>query len=244
MTIYTGNQIIPNSVNCLMKVRLLATIYNNLSLNTRNALVKGIIVGIITATIYLVVVVATTANLPPSTAIGAAVKVNGIIIIGLAIGIGIQVFASTFSKGLGCRLDEKRKYKQFLKDSKSIFSIGALTGSSGSGGGTVMSSFLSFFSLVPLGCCGSWLFILSMLPSVFGSTVSVILIEYATVLSYVGLVVVLGFAVFSILRLRRELTERRMLDRRNLNCNNFHDNKNMKAITLESELEEKEDVRN
>ena len=75
-----------------------------------------------------------------------------------------------------------------------------------------MSSFLSFFSLVPLGCCGSWLFILSMLPSVFGGTVSVILIEYSTLLSYVGLVIVLGFAGISILRLRKELIERRMLE--------------------------------
>lgn len=60
-----------------MKVRLSATISNNLCRNTRNALVKGIIVGIITAIIYLFVVVITTPSLSPSTAIGAAVKVNG-----------------------------------------------------------------------------------------------------------------------------------------------------------------------
>ena len=92
-----------------MKVKLLATISSNLSYNTRNSLVKGAIVGIITAIIYLAVVVITTPNLPPSMAIGAALKVNGIIIIGLAIGVGIQVFASTYSKGLGCRLDREKK---------------------------------------------------------------------------------------------------------------------------------------
>jgi hypothetical protein len=225
-----------------MKVNILTTISSNLSHNTRNALVKGIIVGIITAIIYLAVVVITTPNLPPSMAIGAALKVNGIIIIGLAIGVGIQISISTYSKGLGCRIDERRKYKQQHKDIWHVFRISRRTGSSGSGGGTVMSSFLSFFSLVPLGCCGSWLFILSMLPSVFGGTVSVILIEYSTLLSYVGLVIVLGFASLSILRLRKELIERRMLDRTDPNYN-VDDNKNINTSTLESKLEGRGDVR-
>jgi hypothetical protein len=225
-----------------MKVKLLTTISSNLSHNTRNALAKGSIVGIITAIIYLAVVIITTPNLPLSMAIGAALKVNGIIIIGLAIGVGIQVFASTYSKGLGCRLDERRRYKQQHKDIWRVFRISGRTGSSGSGGGTIMSSFLSFFSLVPLGCCGSWLFILSMLPSVFGGTVSVMLIEYSTLLSYVGLVIVLGFAGHSILRLRKELIERRMLERTNPNYN-VHDNKNINTSTLESKLEGRGDVR-
>ena len=225
-----------------MKVNILTTISSNLSHNTRNALVKGIIVGIITAIIYLAVVVITTPNLPPSMAICAALKVNGIIIIGLAIGVGIQISTSTYSKGLGCRIDERRKYKQQHKDIWHVFRISRRTGSSGSGGGTVMSSFLSFFSLVPLGCCGSWLFILSMLPSVFGGTVSVILIEYSTLLSYVGLVIVLGFASLSILRLRKELIERRMLDRTDPNYN-VDDNKNINTSTLESKLEGRGDVR-
>jgi hypothetical protein len=225
-----------------MKVKLLATISSNLSYNTRNSLAKGAIVGIITAIIYLAVVVITTPNLPPSMAIGAALKVNGIIIIGLAIGVGIQVFASTYSKGLGCRLDERRRYKQQHKGIWRVFRISGRTGSSGSGGGTIMSSFLSFFSLVPLGCCGSWLFILSMLPSVFGGTVSVILIEYSTLLSYVGLVIVLGFAGLSILRLRKKLIERRMLEWTNPNYE-IDDNKSINTSTLESNLEGRGDVR-
>jgi len=227
-----------------MKVKLLATISSNLSYNTRNSLAKGAIVGIITAIIYLAVVVITTPNLPPSMAIGAALKVNGIIIIGLALGIGIQVFTSTYSRGLGCRLDERRKYKQQHKDFWHIFRISRRTGSSGAGtgGGTLMSSFLSFFSLVPLGCCGSWLFILSMLPSIFGGTVSGILIEYSTVLSYVGLVVVVSFAGLSVLRLRKELIERRMLEWTNSN-HEFDDNKSINTSTLESNLEGRGDVR-
>jgi hypothetical protein len=184
-----------------------------LSYNAKKALLKGVIAGIITAAIYLTVVIVTTPNLPPSAAINAALTVNGIIIAGLAVGIGIQIFASSYSKGLGCKLDDKRKYYQNNEKHKGIrriFSIGnGRTGSSG--GSTAISSFLSFFSLVPLGCCGSWLFILSALPAVFGGTLSVVLIEYSTFLSYIGLAVVIGFAGLSVLRLKKELNERRML---------------------------------
>jgi hypothetical protein len=204
-----------------MKRNPLTIISSKLSYNTRNALVKGIVVSIITVIVYLIVVAITTPNLSSNVAIGAALRVNGIIIVGLAIGVGIQVFASTYSRGLGCRLDERRKYlwHQHRKDFWRIFRISGPPSNSGSGlgagGGTVISSFLSFFSLVPLGCCGSWLLILSMLPSVFGSTISVMLIEYSTLLSYVGLAIVLSLSGLSLLRLRRKLVERRMSGRQN-----------------------------
>src|SRR5918999_5883610 len=161
-----------------------------LSYNTKKALVKGITLGSITAAIYLAIVVITTPNLPAIVAINAALKVNSIVIFGLAIGVGIQFFLTSYSKGLGCRLDKKRK--------------GIFGGGSGS---TALSSFFSFFSLVPLGCCGSWLLILSMLPSIFGSSVSVVLIEYSKLLSYIGLAIVFGFAGLSALRLRKELRQ-------------------------------------
>lgn len=204
----------------------------NLSYNSRSALLRGVIVGVITAVVYLAIVVITTPSLPPSVAINAALKVNGIIIIGLAISVGIQMFTSTYSKRLGCRLDDKKrknnKEQQRDKGFRRIIHIRGLTG--GSGGSTALSSFLSFFSLVPLGCCGSWLFILSVLPSIFGGTISVILIEYSIVLSYVGLAVVIGLAALSVLRLRKELHERQTLEGWNPN---FSDIKTSK--TLESE---------
>src|ERR671919_1222860 len=162
-----------------------------LSYNAKRALVKGTIVGATTAVIYLAIVVITTPNLPAIAAINAAFKVNSIVIFGLAIGVGIQFYLTSYSKSLGCRLDKKRK--------------GIFGGGSGS---TALSSFFSFFSLVPLGCCGSWLLILSMLPSIFGSSLSVVLIEYSKLLSYIGLAIVFGFAGLSALRLQNELQER------------------------------------
>src|SRR5918993_4688982 len=162
-----------------------------LSYNAKKALMKGITVGIATAVIYLTVVIITTPNLPAIAAVNAAFKVNSIVIFGLALGVGIQFFLTSYSKGLGCRIDKKRK--------------GIFGGGSGS---TAISSFFSFFSLVPLGCCGSWLLILSMLPSIFGSSLSIILIEYSKLLSYVGLAIVFGFAGLSALKLKKELKQR------------------------------------
>src|SRR5918999_5570981 len=162
-----------------------------LSYNAKKALTKGITVGAATAVIYLAIVIITTPNLSAIAAINAAFKVNSIVIFGLALGVGIQFFLASYSKGLGCRIDRKGK--------------GIFGGGSGS---TAISSFFSFFSLVPLGCCGSWLLILSMLPSIFGSSLSIVLIEYSKLLSYVGLAIVFGFAGLSSLRLKKELNQR------------------------------------
>jgi len=232
LTVEICAYIVENSIFPSMSMILRNLIQRPLSYNAKKALLKGVIVGVITAAVYLTVVVVTTPNLPPNVAINAALTVNGIIIVGLAVGVGVQIFASSYSKGLGCRLDDKRKYNQKDKKHKGIrriFSIGnGRTGSSG--GSTAISSFLSFFSLVPLGCCGSWLFILSALPAVFGGTLSVVLIEYSTLLSYLGLAVVIGFAALSVMRLRRELNERRMLSMKSAKINDGNNNDgNIKA---------------
>lgn len=188
-----------------------------LSYNARRALVKATIVAVVTAVVYLAIVVITTPSLPAIAAINAAFKVNSIVIFGLAIGVGIQFFLISYSKGLGCRLDKRRK--------------GIFGGGSGS---TALSSFFSFFSLVPLGCCGSWLLILSMLPSVFGSSLSVVLIEYSRLLSYIGLAIVFGFAGLSALKIKKELQQRNSSKNSNFNQLNdqhlaeIHDEKNKK----------------
>jgi hypothetical protein len=171
-----------------------------LSYNAKKALLKGTTVGIATAVIYLAIVVITTPSLSAIASINAAFMVNSIVIFGLAIGVGIQFFLTSYSKGLGCRIDKKKK--------------GIFGGGSGS---TAISSFFSFFSLVPLGCCGSWLLILSMLPSIFGSSISIVLIEYSKLLSYIGLAIVFGFAGLSALRLKKELKQRKSSKNSNFN---------------------------
>lgn len=151
-----------------------------------NPISKAILVGIITIVIYLSVVVLTTPALKPLDAISAAFQLNSIVIIGMGIGIGLQVFLSEKSKLLGCKLDVKKK------------AFGGNTGS------TAATSFFSFFSLVPLGCCGWWLYVLSLLPGIVGTGVSAVLIEYSQVLSYVGLAIIFGFAGLTAYKLKRE----------------------------------------
>jgi len=105
----------------------------------------------------------------------------------MGIGIGFQVFLSEKSKLLGCKLNVKKK------------AFGGNTGS------TAATSFFSFFSLVPLGCCGWWLYALSLLPGIVGTGVSAVLIEYSQVLAYLGLVIIFGFAGLTAIKLRKEM---------------------------------------
>lgn len=154
-----------------------------LSHNARKSLAKGLLAAVVTMSSYLLIVVLTTPNLPPSAAINAGFLANSIVIGGTAAAVGAQIFFSGYSKSLGCRLDRKEL-------------------EAGSGG-TALGSFFSFFSLVPLGCCGSWLLMLSFLPSIFGGALSVFLIEYSRPLSYVAVAAVLGFAALSGVRLYR-----------------------------------------
>lgn len=151
-----------------------------------NPIQKSILVGTLTMAIYLLVVVITTPALGPLDAINAAFQLNSIVIIGMGFGIGLQIFLSEKSKQLGCRLKVKKK------------AFGANSGS------TAATSFFSFFSLVPLGCCGWWLYALSLLPSVVGTGVSAILIEHSQTLAYLGLAIIFGFNGLTAYKLRKE----------------------------------------
>jgi hypothetical protein len=148
---------------------------------------KAILVGILTIVVYLSVVVVTTPALEPLSAISAAFQLNSVVIIGMGVGIGLQVFLSEKSKILGCKLDVRKK------------AFGGNTGS------TAATSFFSFFSLVPLGCCGWWLYALSLLPGIVGTGVSAVLIEYSQVLAYLGLFIIFGFAGLTAIKLRKEI---------------------------------------
>ena len=147
---------------------------------------KGILVGIITIIAYLTVVIVTTPALPPDAAISAAFELNSIVIIGMGVGVGLQMYLTGKSKMLGCKLNVKKK---------------AFGGNAGS---TAATSFFSFFSLVPLGCCGWWLYVLSLLPSVVGTGVSAVLIEYSQTLAYLGLAIIFGFNALTAIKLQKE----------------------------------------
>ncbi len=146
---------------------------------------KGVIACTSTILVYLGIVVITTPALAPIDAISAALWINPIIIFGMGVGIGLQVTLSEKRRLRGCNIDTQRK------------SIGSNSGC------VTATSFFSFFSLVPLGCCGWWLYALSLLPSVVGAGASAVLIEYSDLLSYMGLSVIFGFVGLSMYRLRK-----------------------------------------
>ena len=146
---------------------------------------KGIIIGISTIVIYLSIVIITTPALAPTDALAAALMINPIIIFGMGIGIGLQITLSEKNRLRGCNIDPERK------------NIGSNSGC------VTATSFFSFFSLVPLGCCGWWLYALSLLPSIVGVGVSAVLIEYSTLLSYIGLIIIFGLVGISAYRLHK-----------------------------------------
>jgi hypothetical protein len=206
----------------MSQIKNLIPTIESLSQNARRSLIKGIFVGSITIIIYLLIVILTTPNLSPINATFAALKTNSMIIIGLGIGIGVQIFISSYSKSLGCEINNNNSNNnsnssrnedngrgRFYNLTKVISIRGSGDTTTGGTTATALSSFFSFFSLVPLGCCGSWLLILSMLPSIFGTTASVVLIEYSKMLSYLSLAIVFGFTFLSAYKLRKRL---RMID--------------------------------
>jgi len=63
---------------------------------------------------------------------------------------------------------------------------------------------------VPLGCCGWWLYVLSLLPSVVGTGVSAVLIEYSQALAYLGLAIIFGFNALTYVKLQKEKKIRKL----------------------------------
>ena len=156
-----------------------------------NPIIKGGLFGIITIVVYLLVVIVTTPALLPQDAIKAVFILNSPIMIGTGMGVGIQTYLAEYSKKIGCKLRTKSTF-------------------SGNSGGTVATSFFSFFSLIPLGCCGWWLYAISFLPSIFGSGLSAVLINYSQPLAYIGLVVIFLFNGLTVLKIIREKKKRNL----------------------------------
>lgn len=150
------------------------------------SIIKSVLFGAIVVFAYLGIVVLTTPALDPISAVSAAIQLNYPIILGMGIGVGIQSFLSDYSKKFGCSLAMKRR------------TIG------GNSGSTAFASFFSFFSLIPLGCCGWWLYAISFLPSIFGTGISAVLINHSQPLSYGGLAITFGFNLVTYYKIRQK----------------------------------------
>jgi len=139
--------------------------------------------------LYLFVVAITTPNLAPLTSIQVAFRLNGHILLGSSIGMGIQTFLVMYSRRLPCPISKKK------------IALGA-TGTS-----TAVSTFFSFFSLTAVGCCGLWLYILSLLPGILGVGLTGFLITYSNILSTLGLFGIIISISLMLLNIRNTLKQ-------------------------------------
>jgi len=151
---------------------------------------RGVITATLTLGIYLAIVVVTTPNLPPVYALSVGGLRNWWVILGVTLGSGVQGYLVSYSKERRCNI----RLKKPLTGSTGVFSA--------------LSSFLSYFALIPVGCCGTWLYIISFLPGVIGSGASAFLISDSKYLVIIGLLVMLASIFYTYHSIRSALQKR------------------------------------
>jgi len=159
----------------------------------------GSMAGLASLSLYILSVIVTTPNLPPFAAISIAFQLNGLVMLGVSTGVAAQVGLTSYSKKLPCRLRA---------------STSATTGSS------ALSAFFSFFSLVQVGCCGTWLYLLSLIPGILGVGLSGFVIQFSSMLAGLGLIAVagsIGYTLRSIIKARQVLKQQIPASRDGLN---------------------------
>jgi hypothetical protein len=152
-------------------------------------LLKSAVTGAIFFLLYLLVVVYTTPNFPPLIAVNISLNLNGIYIFGGVIGIAVQTYILGYSKILPAYCK--------ITNSKAVSSTNIL--------GSITSAFFSFFALIGVGCCGTWLFVLSLLPGVFGVGATSFLIQYSTQIAQFGLVLMALSNIYAYHNLRQKI---------------------------------------
>ena len=110
-----------NNNNNLYQLHKLRNLLNN-NAGLKKSILQGGIISSITIISYLLIVVFTSPNLPATASISAALQVNSPIIIGLAIGTGIQGFVISYRKKVidsnKCEIkvnNKKKRFSTFIK---------------------------------------------------------------------------------------------------------------------------------
>lgn len=166
----------------------------------RRLFTKAVITGIISLFLYVLIVIITTPNFPPIVAVSIALRLNGIYIVGIAASVAVQTLIVGYGKMLGCELPSKKA------SGMNIF-------------GSAVTSFFSFFSLVAVGCCGTWLYILSFLPALLGLGASGAMIRYSTLFAQLGLGFMILTNLYGFLTLRRKRKKQLQLSFLNVDSN-------------------------
>ena len=116
----------------------------------REGALRGSAISVVGLAIYLAVVVGTTPSLPPLTAIRLTLAINAPF---LAAFLG-----SLWAQGY---LQAKLAAKRCRIKSKATTSVSA--------SGSFISAFVSFLPLTHVGCCGLWLYLLSIIAGTGGA---------------------------------------------------------------------------
>ncbi|MBI3116550.1 MAG: hypothetical protein HYZ12_04340 [Thaumarchaeota archaeon] len=144
---------------------------------------NGVTTALFALAVYLAVLVITTPNLPPLSAVMVGSVLNWWVILGITVGSGVQVFLISYSKELGCNIRSRP-----AAGSAGFFSA--------------FSSFISYFALIPVGCCGTWLYIISFLPGIIGTSGSAFLIGDSKTLTLFGMVIMLASILYTYFSIR------------------------------------------
>jgi hypothetical protein len=144
-------------------------------------------VGAIALVVYLTIVVISTPSLRPVDAISISVAQNWWLVGGVAVGSGVQVFLLSYAKAKACSLRNRN----------------AVIGASGFFSG--LSSFLSFLSLIPVGCCGTWVYVISFMPGLIGAGASGFLVRNSVQIEGLSLALMATSVVYTYLSVRRKL---------------------------------------
>ena len=147
----------------------------------------GIGVGIITAVLYLTIVVITTPSLRPVNAVVISLTLNWWLIAAMSVGTGVQASLLAYARSRACGV----RYKGAALGASGLFSS--------------LSSFLSFMSLIPLGCCGTWIYVLSFLPGLIGAGASGFLIANSALIEAASLVLMSISVIHTYLSVRNKV---------------------------------------
>jgi hypothetical protein len=131
------------------------------------------------------IVIITTPSLKPTDSVATAITLNWWVVLGLMFGTAAQGFLSAYATEKGCRIRH----------------VKAVSG--GTGVSSALLSFVSFLSLVPVGCCGTWLYILSFVPSLLGASFAGLLIERSLELQLGSLFILFLSVAYSFFSVRR-----------------------------------------
>lgn len=156
-------------------------------MRTDTAIQRGVGVAIISAVLYLTIVVLSTPNLKAVDAILVSLNLDWWVVGGISVAAGTQVFLITYAKVKGCPVRHGA----------------AASGTSGFFSG--LSSFLSFLSLIPVGCCGTWIYVLSFLPGLVGVGASGFLITHGLELEATGLILMTASVAYTYFSVRKRL---------------------------------------